>query len=409
MRQSVVIYRIYPAVLLHTLFAFIITYINERTRWSLEAPNVMLTVLGLVVGFGISYRASQGFDRFNAGRARWSDMIRISRQLGRCIWDHVPERIGSEAGLIQAFCVATKHSLRGESGIFWEDLYDLVAWPGATYGTFAKRPPTQPLLASGARPATVVATPEKPAGPHVLRSLIFGYTTVSALFPKLFPAPSEDDGNATRRANECKARELGAVRKYHPALLHSRHGKKEGEVINLPLMILSEMSLYLGCLERRGSVPGPVVGASFGCLAAFEDCLTGMEQILTTPLPVVYSVHLRQTVWIYLLALPVQLVGVAGWFTVPVLTIASFLFLGFLAAGEELSQPFGWDENDIDLDLLCAHVIRADLEEITTRIPPPVESKEWFVSAHPPPSIPGSSDTNTVKAAKGGDIRVEIR
>ena len=33
-------------------------------------------------------------------------------------------------------------------------------------------------------------------------------------------------------------------------------------------------------------------------------------------------------VWIYLLALPVQLVGAAGWFTVPVLTIASFLFLG---------------------------------------------------------------------------------
>lgn len=48
----------------------------------------------------------------------------------------------------------------------------------------------------------------------------------------------------------------------------------------------------------------------------------------TTPLPVVYSVHLRQTVIIYLFALPAQLVAIASWWTIPVLTIASFLFLG---------------------------------------------------------------------------------
>lgn len=55
--------------------------------------------LNLSVGFGISYRASQGFDRFNTGRARWTDLIRQSRTLGRLVWDHVPQRIESEPGM----------------------------------------------------------------------------------------------------------------------------------------------------------------------------------------------------------------------------------------------------------------------------------------------------------------------
>jgi hypothetical protein len=55
-------------------------------------------VLGLVVGFGISYRASQGYANFQEGRQRWADVTRISRTMGRLCWNHVPERIDSPAG-----------------------------------------------------------------------------------------------------------------------------------------------------------------------------------------------------------------------------------------------------------------------------------------------------------------------
>jgi Predicted membrane protein len=47
------------------------------------------------------------------------------------------------------------------------------------------------------------------------------------------------------------------------------------------------------------------------------------------------------TVWIYLFFLPFQLVSQFGWYTIPGVSIAAFIYLGFLAAGEEIEQPFG--------------------------------------------------------------------
>jgi ion channel-forming bestrophin family protein len=48
-----------------------------------------------------------------------------------------------------------------------------------------------------------------------------------------------------------------------------------------------------------------------------------------------------RTVWIYLFFLPFQLIGQFEWATIPGVAIAAFIYLGFVAAGEELEQPFG--------------------------------------------------------------------
>jgi predicted membrane chloride channel (bestrophin family) len=63
------------------------------------------------------------------------------------------------------------------------------------------------------------------------------------------------------------------------------------------------------------------------------------------------------TVWLYLFLLPFQLVSEFGWHTVPAVrpvssyprasltppqvSIGAFIYLGFVAAGEEIEQPFG--------------------------------------------------------------------
>jgi ion channel-forming bestrophin family protein len=83
------------------------------------------------------------------GRKLWSSIALASRQLAQVIWIHVPvdrkrtpETKLSETelhvcamlekrtmiGLIQAYSVAMKHFLRGETGIFYEDLFPLVAF-----------------------------------------------------------------------------------------------------------------------------------------------------------------------------------------------------------------------------------------------------------------------------------------
>ncbi|EJU01681.1 hypothetical protein DACRYDRAFT_22130 [Dacryopinax primogenitus] len=75
----------------------------------------MLTVMGVVIGFVISYGAS----------------------ISRLIWYHVPPRYCAPRdgvtgrialGLVEAYAVALKHHLRGEMGVYYKDLYRLV-WP----------------------------------------------------------------------------------------------------------------------------------------------------------------------------------------------------------------------------------------------------------------------------------------
>ena len=44
---------------------------------------------------------------------------------------------------------------------------------------------------------------------------------------------------------------------------------------------------------------------------------------------------------IYLFFLPFQLVDQFGYYTIPGVGIAAFIYLGLIAAGEEIEQPFG--------------------------------------------------------------------
>jgi len=67
------------------------------------------------------------------------------------------------------------------------------------------------------------------------------------------------------------------------------------------------MDSYLATIEDRGTVPGMSLGPMIGALQGLEDCLTTLEKILTTPLPFVYSAHIRHTVWLYLFFLPFQI------------------------------------------------------------------------------------------------------
>jgi ion channel-forming bestrophin family protein len=52
-------------------------------------------------------------------------------------------------------------------------------------------------------------------------------------------------------------------------------------------------------------------------------------------------VHWFSTVWVYLFFLPFQLLDQFYWYSIFGVAIAAFIYLGFLAAGEEIEQPFG--------------------------------------------------------------------
>jgi predicted membrane chloride channel (bestrophin family) len=131
---------------------------------------------------------------------------------------------------------------------------------------------------------------------------------------------------------------------------------------NLPLAILRCLTDWLSVLDARATMNANANAGLYTYLSGFEDNLSTLERILTTPLPFVYSAHIRHTVWIYLFFLPFQLIDQFGWTTIPGVTIAAFIYLGFIAAGEEIEQPFGYDENDLDLDLFCQEIVHKDID-----------------------------------------------
>jgi putative membrane protein len=82
-------------------------------------------------------------------------------------------------------------------------------------------------------------------------------------------------------------------------------------------------------------------------LSNLVSCLTSFERILRTPIPLAYSVHLHHMTWLYLVALPYQIMEECGWWTLPVVGIATFSFIGILEIGWEIENPFGYDANDL--------------------------------------------------------------
>jgi ion channel-forming bestrophin family protein len=98
------------------------------------------------------------------------------------------------------------------------------------------------------------------------------------------------------------------------------------------------------------------------------DCLGGCERILKTPIPIAYSIHIKQLLLIYCLSLPFQVVNDLDWWTAPVVCVISFTVFGIEAIGIEIENPFGRDPNDLPLDNICK-TMQTNIEELITFAP----------------------------------------
>lgn len=159
-----------------------------------------------------------------------------------------------------------------------------------------------------------------------------------------------------------------------PTQARSRH---KVAIHNVPLEISFYLSSYVAALEERNPRMSPMIGftAMFSfhsSLNSLVDALTEMERISTTT--VVYSKHLWLLTIIYCLILPFQTLATLGWFTIPATVLACFMFFGFLLAGAEINNPFGYDKNDLPLNDFVQN-IQKELHALTSR--PPPQPADW--------------------------------
>lgn len=143
---------------------------------------------------------------------------------------------------------------------------------------------------------------------------------------------------------------------------HSGYIKLEGKT-NMPLEIAFWIGDYLKQQQQKKCLDSYQVMTMNQHLNSMIEALTGCERILRTPIPLAYAIHLKQLLLIYCLGLPFQMVKELSWWMVPVVAILSFALFGIEEIGIEIENPFGYDENDLPIDQICA-TMRQNIEDL---------------------------------------------
>ncbi|MCW5313473.1 hypothetical protein GTQ43_06515 [Nostoc sp. KVJ3] len=99
------------------------------------------------------------------------------------------------------------------------------------------------------------------------------------------------------------------------------------------------------------------------CVDELVDILGGCERILKTPLPLIYTIKLRQLLLIFCLILPLEIVSFLNWWTGLIMAFVSFTLLSIEQIGSEIEEPFGFDPNDLPLNAIC-NTISNNVEEL---------------------------------------------
>lgn len=444
---------IYQEVFFFSLVSTMVVLVSEFTHHKLEISNQMLTVLGTVLGLVISFRTTSAYERFQDGRKLWSNIMVASRNIAMMVWIHVPctreDKDTKEKkpllecviekksiiNLVQAFSVSVKHFLRGEQGIYYADLYPLICflpryavlppatltkddllplWDGSADGhsVFDKPTPTRMGSTTSDQSAATLSdstnTGRLPNGEKP--DNVTSHRTASSKRHKVFdpekvlPVFASDKPLQPARSPPKPTfwDYFGFLRFLRPIIRFAR-GRKSGDLTvtgrvkkqievesNIPMEITLFLNSYLAWLLRSGLLQPAIATGLVTNISNLQDTVNNLERIRNTPLPFAYQAHLRLSLWLYLLILPFQIYQAFGRLTIPATAFASFLYLGFLEIGQQIENPFNYDENDLDLDQFCL-MIQRELHEITAHSSP--DPSTFIFSAWNQPFAPGDRRT----------------
>ncbi|MBD2256124.1 bestrophin family ion channel [Pseudanabaena sp. FACHB-2040] len=137
---------------------------------------------------------------------------------------------------------------------------------------------------------------------------------------------------------------------------------------NPPIEVAFWIADYLQLQHGYGKLSIYEMTAMTGRLDDMINALGGCERILKTPIPLAYSIHLKQLLLLYCFALPFQVVDQLEWWTALIVGLISFAVFGIEEIGIEIENPFGTDANDLPLDAICLTMYR-NIEDLITLAP----------------------------------------
>ncbi|KAI5479148.1 hypothetical protein MNV49_004008 [Pseudohyphozyma bogoriensis] len=337
-----VIERVKLPVLLATLWATVV--------WLLTVAGIPLNVgggagsltaiLSMVTGLMVSFRSGSSYDRWYEGRRTWASIQSTARTTLRLLVFSLPPpsptntrqsaAVHELCSIVCAFSYATMEHLRDRPGV--------------------SSPQLRALLPADLLDAYEL-TPEK-----VRRN---------ASFDKAVHHSSASEG---ARAVAGLNLPTSSARAYPWALA-------SGAPTNLPLSLIRTMHAYLNAFHSTPAaseaslnpdtpaLDAPTWASCLGSLKEFTDQLTALERVRDTPIPLILSIQ--------------QLVKNMGFFSIPATAVAAIVFYGVDRAGEELSDPFGTEPNDLPLERFCTDIHREYLELVGSGIAAGSAGNDW--------------------------------
>jgi ion channel-forming bestrophin family protein len=132
---------------------------------------------------------------------------------------------------------------------------------------------------------------------------------------------------------------------------------------HIPNRIASLIIQKTNQLYKQGSITNEQMLILDKHSEVFTDIVGGCERIKNTPIPFSYRVHLKKFIFLYTMILPFGFIHDLGYWTVPVIIIIFYAFVGLEVIGEEIEDPFGRDANDLPTDQI-SQKIRKNVKEI---------------------------------------------
>ncbi|CAO3633308.1 unnamed protein product [Mucor fragilis] len=369
---------IFPLIALTALYAYFIGVMYISWGWThIALSNSIVPVLSVVLGLLLAFRANTSYARYYEGRQLWQDLASNTRNLARLIWCSIPERTQNDhlekmrcMKLLLAFAVSTKHYLRREYGIDYYDLDYLL-------------PPN--WIPAAADDQLFIIQDDSSDDDAVVVSNVAEGSTSHLLDANQGGDDIHDLGNqkcpSTAPSSSATSTLNGAGSANHNQVSKSKKKKRQAKFISeedlpdegnsdmsLPLEIIFRMSLYMAQAKTAGKIDGAFSNVIITHLNNLNDSLSGMERIVNTPIPAVYVVHLKQSLALYILAIPFTLVEQLKWWIIPTIILASFILFGIDAIGAQIDNPFGYNNNDLPLNTFCDS-LRKEIEFIVYHLP----------------------------------------
>ncbi|KZT66694.1 hypothetical protein DAEQUDRAFT_767784 [Daedalea quercina L-15889] len=380
--------RIIGPVLTVTIFASIAAYLWDQGT-DITLTNQVVPLLSVVVGLILVFRNGTSYDRYYEGRKDFATMTAHIRSLSRLVWINVAVPPTDDAARVKGaganltatqlrrrkvdalklcvtFAYATKHYLRGEDGLDWDDYVGVL--PASTTQLVRSGVPTRKTSTAVSYAATMRSSPGGFRTPDELNgSSNSGETDVRS------PSPDATKRIRVKRSKD-KLKQPSTKTSRTPLLseraLHQTidfHPNPESLSTPLPLVIAHELSRLLFLFKRDGYLEtvGPAgTNALSGHVQGMVDMMTAMERVANTPIPRSYSIHLKQCVTLYLFVLPFTLIKDLGWSMVPIVTVVAFTLMGIEGIADEIEMPFGRDKSDLPLERYCDD-LKEEIEQVS--------------------------------------------